>query len=1233
MGVLGETAVKITADTSSFHAQASKGILGSVTKIGASAAAIFGGLKLGKSLFVDPIKSAGDFQKSLNVLWASTEHGNKTMKQVSDLAIKLGSDIKLPGVSASDAANAMLQLGKSGFSVSQSMAAVKGSLLLATAAETDGANAAKVVTQNINAFGLQAKDTSVIVDNMAGFMNATGTSFDQFTDSLTYVAAPAHSAGQSFRETAAQLAILSQNGIEGSMAGTGLRQILNGLSTDGSKASKAFKDVGVSTMDAKGQFVGVRGVMEQLQPVMEKMTASDRQKLMKEAFGQTAMNQASILLGTLPSKYDKVNERIAKQGQAQKLAAAQTKGFNGAMANLGNAIEGLQLKIGLKLLPKMTEFVKWLGKIAGAKSFDIAIKIVWKGVVGFAGDLKDAVQKAIFGGRSDELFGTGMVRISAKSIAVDEGIAAKIGAAIAAQNWTQIGTQIGDAIGKAIKVSTDALNGMLDSMMTWVKAHTGQFAEIGIIIGLQIIQKLLDPSFWAQHWQLIGGVILAVATTFFAPAKFAFLGAKMAEGIFSLFGATAGRLLLAALEKLPGRVGEFAPKFAAAFGKMIADAAVLAVAAMARLVAEVLKVVSGGFGKLGPIVRALLSTAIVGVIGNLIAAAVGATQRLMTGIATTVTSALQHLAGSVKSLAASVASAIANGIKTAPAKLAGLAGDLAGKISSVMGQVAGSAFAYARQVGFGIADGVISGIGNLAGRLKDAVVGAAKSAMSWGGKILHGSGDWMFTKQVVGMPMVQGIIDGVTAKQAELNAAITNTVSEAGAAGGRGVDGVTAKMTTIFDAWVTNVKTKVAAGFDAAHAKIDAEFAKAQAKLDAWKAKMTPTEALLASMQAQAALAQVQGAVTAANAALAALDAKFVADWNKLLADQAANMAKLKAVQAVTVTDKDIAGHEFDKTNAATANDPLAQNLLAAQKNLDAMKAAYAAGTATQAELFAAQDAFDTATLNAADDTNAQKLLSDYTTWQNLIKQAEEGAAGIATQEATDETTRAETIAGYSEARKTASQAVYDALTAQQTFFLEGQAKAERISHDARYEELKEALKKRHDKNETHIDNIEKMWDRHFKAIIKQAKEDGKNFTDAYVDAIEDVAKPGGLLETAAGKLATVLKKYLKLNSPAEKGPLSDLDRWWSKLAPTLLSSLDGSAIKAALSDAVTPMSGGFAPSVAGSAERQTVSLNDGALIGKVTELVDVLRKKDAPLGVTVLASGGAQAAVIAARR
>ncbi len=59
----------------------------------------------------------------------------------------------------------------------------------------------------------------------------------------------------------------------------------------------------------------------------------------------------------------------------------------------------------------------------------------------------------------------------------------------------------------------------------------------------------------------------------------------------------------------------------------------------------------------------------------------------------------------------------------------------------------------------------------------------------------------------------------------------------------------------------------------------------------------------------------------------------------------------------------------------------------------------------------------------------------------------------------------------------------------------------------------------------------------------------GQAFADGIMAAIPAI-------QAAAQAAAEAAAQYLELNSPADKGPLSTLDRWWEKFAPTLYQPL-----------------------------------------------------------------------------
>jgi hypothetical protein len=76
----------------------------------------------------------------------------------------------------------------------------------------------------------------------------------------------------------------------------------------------------------------------------------------------------------------------------------------------------------------------------------------------------------------------------------------------------------------------------------------------------------------------------------------------------------------------------------------------------------------------------------------------------------------------------------------------------------------------------------------------------------------------------------------------------------------------------------------------------------------------------------------------------------------------------------------------------------------------------------------------------------------------------------------------------------------------------------------------------------------------------------GAALGQAFADGLKSKVKA---VEAAATKLANAASKPIKLNSPAEVGPLSKLDSFWNKFVPTLTSGLDYSGLQNAVSGAV----------------------------------------------------------------
>ncbi|HMS43967.1 MAG TPA: phage tail tape measure protein, partial [Pyrinomonadaceae bacterium] len=173
--------------------------------------------------FAAVLKIGAEYEQSMNLLQATTNATADEMIRADKIAMQLGSDLSLPNVSAKDASEAMLELGKAGFTVVQSMDAAKGTLQLATAANISAGEAAEITANALNMFGLEAKDAGRVADLLAGAASASSAEITDVAQSLQQAGAVFANAKVPIEDTVALIGQLANAGIKGSDAGTSLK--------------------------------------------------------------------------------------------------------------------------------------------------------------------------------------------------------------------------------------------------------------------------------------------------------------------------------------------------------------------------------------------------------------------------------------------------------------------------------------------------------------------------------------------------------------------------------------------------------------------------------------------------------------------------------------------------------------------------------------------------------------------------------------------------------------------------------------------------------------------------------------------------------------------------------------------------------------------------------------------------------------------------------------------------
>lgn len=316
-----------------------KGAIGAAGKLGAALGVAMGGAEAARTV----IQVGKDFESELNSMRAVSQATGEQIEAITQRARELGNDTSLTATSASDAAAAMTELAKGGFSVEEAMAAAKGTLQLASAAQTDAATAATIQSQALQAFSLDASDAARVSDILAGAANASSAEIGDVANALQQSGAVAHQFGVSIDDTATAIAMFANAGITGSDAGTLLKTALLSLTNQGKPAQAAIKELGLTVYNTQGQFVGLPVLMGQLKDAAQKMTPEAYQAATATLFGSDAMRMAGVAAQQGKEGFDSLSEAVTRQGQAAEVAAAQTHGLPGAMERLENTVEDVAL--------------------------------------------------------------------------------------------------------------------------------------------------------------------------------------------------------------------------------------------------------------------------------------------------------------------------------------------------------------------------------------------------------------------------------------------------------------------------------------------------------------------------------------------------------------------------------------------------------------------------------------------------------------------------------------------------------------------------------------------------------------------------------------------------------------------------------------------------------------------------------------------------------------------------
>lgn len=248
--------------------------------------------------------------------------------------------------SASEAADALGYMALAGWDANESIEGLPGVLSLAQAGQMDLAAASDLVTDYLSAFGMEADDTTRMVDVLAYAQANANTTVDGLGMAFKNVAANAHAAGMDVETTSAAISMMANQGLKGSEAGTALAAVLRDMTAKAEDGAIAIGDQTVAIADSQGNYRDFTDILRDVAAATEGMGDQEKSAALMTTFTADSIKGLNLMLNAGADEMASFRDELYNSsGAAETMADVMTDNLTGDIKEFESALEELQLKI------------------------------------------------------------------------------------------------------------------------------------------------------------------------------------------------------------------------------------------------------------------------------------------------------------------------------------------------------------------------------------------------------------------------------------------------------------------------------------------------------------------------------------------------------------------------------------------------------------------------------------------------------------------------------------------------------------------------------------------------------------------------------------------------------------------------------------------------------------------------------------------------------------------------
>lgn len=312
------------------------------------------------STLTTTIETGADFIDMMTTVGAISGATENQMSGLLETAQTLGLRTMFMSM---DIASGMKYLAMAGNDANQIQEMISGAAMMANATgmELGGkGGTADLLTNIMRLFKLEGKQAADIVgDQLTKAVMSSNVSMTDLAESIKYSAASMVTLKQQLPQVAAMIGTLGNAGIQGSMAGTSIRNMADyltqSITNPNFKGAKALAKLGLGKqdfVDANGDLQDFAVILEKIGTATQGLSTVDQNAVFKSIFGVRGMRAAVAIMRDTEGYFDLLNKiQNNSAGFAEEVVGKRMETLAGKIDIVQSAAENL-----------MTTFSEALGK-------------------------------------------------------------------------------------------------------------------------------------------------------------------------------------------------------------------------------------------------------------------------------------------------------------------------------------------------------------------------------------------------------------------------------------------------------------------------------------------------------------------------------------------------------------------------------------------------------------------------------------------------------------------------------------------------------------------------------------------------------------------------------------------------------------------------------------------------------------------------------------------------------